>query len=433
MRETVTQSFCERCGTGYAFKAPTRLNPLRRTRGLVRGLKNYVMSSDSMSDAVGDSLHAESESLADSQLAAFHRTFNFCMNCRQYACPKCWNVVMGRCLTCAPARASEPAAAGDPAQNGSAAAALRAALDQPPMAETDVKADRPFVDVSAAAWPEHDVLPSPPPADNGRDRPADDEARSVPFADEAATTRREAPQEEAPHEDGRTFAAFDEDATPSVADATPRAPGAALEDEPAIPVIAAHEPGSADLSEDQYEEAPTPYEEAPATAGSDLADEWPAAAERRAAPEPPPVEEQSPPELVIASSIADQTPVEPDFPDLPAERVAAAAETPEAIARREQLELLGLADPGRGAVASPAPDERLVTVPVLPTPPLPDSRLHTVGARVAALWEASTREVAGTATMAPAVVHDCDHCGLSLSANARFCRRCGQRQSRAAG
>jgi len=49
-----------------------------------------------------------------------------------------------------------------------------------------------------------------------------------------------------------------------------------------------------------------------------------------------------------------------------------------------------------------------------------------------ALWAASTREVlgpAGGAAEAPAAgVQPCSSCGLSLSANARFCRRCGTRQ-----
>ena len=36
------------------------------------------------------------------QLDAFHKTFNFCMSCRQYTCSNCWNEPEGRCLTCAP-------------------------------------------------------------------------------------------------------------------------------------------------------------------------------------------------------------------------------------------------------------------------------------------------------------------------------------------
>jgi hypothetical protein len=52
-----------------------------------------------------------------------------------------------------------------------------------------------------------------------------------------------------------------------------------------------------------------------------------------------------------------------------------------------------------------------------------------------AMWAASTREVlAGpprsgpAAAAAPAGVQPCSNCGLSLSATARFCRRCGTRQ-----
>jgi ribosomal protein L40E len=45
-------------------------------------------------------------------------------------------------------------------------------------------------------------------------------------------------------------------------------------------------------------------------------------------------------------------------------------------------------------------------------------------------WEASAREVAGAAAMVG--VQSCGQCGLSLSANARFCRRCGTRQAQSA-
>jgi hypothetical protein len=52
-------------------------------------------------------------------------------------------------------------------------------------------------------------------------------------------------------------------------------------------------------------------------------------------------------------------------------------------------------------------------------------------AREAALWTASAQEVSGAAGQ-PAIqvgVQSCVSCGLSLSATARFCRRCGSRQS----
>ena len=102
MAETLTESFCERCGTRYEFKAPTRLNPLRKTRGLIGGLRNYVMSQDALGDAVGDAMRSEEERLASAQLEAFHESFNFCIDCRQYTCLNCWNDDAGRCRSCAP-------------------------------------------------------------------------------------------------------------------------------------------------------------------------------------------------------------------------------------------------------------------------------------------------------------------------------------------
>jgi hypothetical protein len=50
-----------------------------------------------------------------------------------------------------------------------------------------------------------------------------------------------------------------------------------------------------------------------------------------------------------------------------------------------------------------------------------------------ALWAASAREVlggpVGPAPAPTAGIQPCSNCGLSLSANARFCRRCGTRQA----
>ena len=47
-----------------------------------------------------------------------------------------------------------------------------------------------------------------------------------------------------------------------------------------------------------------------------------------------------------------------------------------------------------------------------------------------ALWDASAREVASARSAV--AVQNCGSCGLSLSASARFCRRCGQRQAQSA-
>jgi hypothetical protein len=102
LTETLTESFCERCGTRYQFRAPTRLNPLRKTRGLIGGLRNYLTSQDALSDAIGDGMRSEEDRLASAQLEAFHESFNFCIDCRQYTCVNCWNDDAGRCRSCAP-------------------------------------------------------------------------------------------------------------------------------------------------------------------------------------------------------------------------------------------------------------------------------------------------------------------------------------------
>ena len=96
MPEALTESFCERCGTRYEFPAPAKLSTLRKTRGLVSGFKNYIMSQDALSDTIEDAMRSEEEMVASHQLEAFHAAFSFCIDCRQYACTNCWNESAGR-------------------------------------------------------------------------------------------------------------------------------------------------------------------------------------------------------------------------------------------------------------------------------------------------------------------------------------------------
>jgi ribosomal protein L40E len=107
MAELLTESFCERCGTRYTFESgePEAKRPgIKKARILARGLKNFVMSDDvSLDAAMAEAQHDEDRGLAALQLEAFHDTFNFCMDCRQYTCLDCWNEAEGRCLSCAPA------------------------------------------------------------------------------------------------------------------------------------------------------------------------------------------------------------------------------------------------------------------------------------------------------------------------------------------
>ncbi len=103
MTEILTESFCERCGTRYTFESARPKPRLKGVRVLSRGLKNFVLSDDtSMDEAMAAARNETDRESTAHQLDAFHKTFNFCMSCRQYTCPNCWNDVEARCLSCAP-------------------------------------------------------------------------------------------------------------------------------------------------------------------------------------------------------------------------------------------------------------------------------------------------------------------------------------------
>jgi hypothetical protein len=107
-----------------------------------------------------------------------------------------------------------------------------------------------------------------------------------------------------------------------------------------------------------------------------------------------------------------------------ADPVAAEADTPEVAARRAQLDMLGLGDPGEGTVS-----DRPTVLPYRSRGAAPTPGELAALAR-GGFWEASAREVAGAS--ANVGVQSCGGCGLSLSATARFCRRCGTRQAQPA-
>ncbi|MFL5713568.1 MAG: hypothetical protein ACJ769_02790, partial [Chloroflexota bacterium] len=103
MTEILTESFCERCGTRYTFESARPRVRLKGVKTVSRGLKNFVLSDETSMDEAMAAARADTEREATSyQLDAFHKTFNFCMSCRQYTCPNCWNEAEARCLTCAP-------------------------------------------------------------------------------------------------------------------------------------------------------------------------------------------------------------------------------------------------------------------------------------------------------------------------------------------
>ena len=88
MPATQVESFCERCGTKYAFEQPQQRG--RRLKGLGRTLG--ILADDAEPEAVG--LVASRD--------PFHGLFHFCLECRQYTCPKCWNGEAGFCQGCVP-------------------------------------------------------------------------------------------------------------------------------------------------------------------------------------------------------------------------------------------------------------------------------------------------------------------------------------------
>ena len=92
-------------------------------------------------------------------------------------------------------------------------------------------------------------------------------------------------------------------------------------------------------------------------------------------------------------------------------------------------------DPGLAAAASatPAPgaEPSWPATPQWPTAaPAPGFMIDRLADRsTAALWAASARDVVSPpAGAAPTGIQPCSNCGLSLSATARFCRRCGSPQ-----
>jgi hypothetical protein len=194
-----SESYCERCGSRYLFRpnAPRTLS-LKGARVLAKGLKNFVLNDgQSMNDSIALARNEDEHEDTSRMTEAFHRTFNFCMTCRQYACAKCWNARQGACLTCAPDPGLEPVAPEDHlivrtpvARRGNDWALF------PQILESDGK---PVVDTPSApeAWPTQDleVLPRGTVAGGSRKsdpdpavrEPADREAWSLwPIADEIA-------------------------------------------------------------------------------------------------------------------------------------------------------------------------------------------------------------------------------------------------------
>jgi hypothetical protein len=156
MPEILTESFCERCGTRYTFESAAP-RPSSRAQGDVARLPQFRLSDDtSMDEAMAAARNETDREQTSQQLDAFHKTFNFCMSCRQYTCGNCWNEAEGRCLSCAPELGQEVI----PSPFGTVATAGALNLTDP---EPNGVQDRNVYDLASApaeplAWPTSDLM-----------------------------------------------------------------------------------------------------------------------------------------------------------------------------------------------------------------------------------------------------------------------------------
>ncbi len=553
MAEILTESFCERCGTRYTFESAAPKARLKGLKVMSRGFRNFVLSDDtSMDEAMAAARNETDREQTSQQLDAFHKTFNFCMSCRQYTCGNCWNEAEGRCLSCAPNLGHEVM----PAPFANATAAGMIGLEEAGPASVQ---DRNVYDLASApaeplAWPTSDLMREAEAA--AAPEPTSDVASEVSTPDGAFETAIEAAgaepafaadvaeaaeaasagdgarlvDETLPEDESFDFAARfaavtatagtvaddeEPDAEPTVAGPEFHAPtideAEVATTEVATTEVAAVEADSAAGADGlDHPAAAAAAAAAAATAAANTTDllqrfrpgqslddeiaayerehaadaaETAAAAAATAQPQPEPiVAEPAPP----VAATAPEPVYEPPVPLYP-EPDAAPAETfePEPFAAAEPEPAPSwpepvAAEPIEPGPAFPAADPRVDYVPQptwqivapetpptngVPTPPLqqpsqpptdaiaasgepqwPDrdaaaglpflGRPAAATGGIDALWAASAQEVStvsqvpqvGVAPVKPGGVQPCVSCGLSLSANARFCRRCGTRQ-----
>ena len=527
MPEILTESFCERCGTRYTFEsAAPRTARLKGIKVMSRGLKNFVMSDDTSMDEAMAAARSETDREATAQqLDAFHKTFNFCMSCRQYTCGNCWNEVDGQCLSCSPHLGHEIMPAPFPDLDATAGVMLAADTNGSNGSNGHVHDDG----IAAMAWPTSDLMREA----EALDAPAEVDAPDIESIDatarlaalgafdaiapdltgDDATISAVEPEMDAiaPPELEVEAAAMAVEATQIDDAAPPITEAATAPAEPAVPTPpAASVPGVASVDpEDVDGRAAAAAGRTTAMLhrfrpGQSLDDEIAAYEREQAAAEaatgvplapaaPGPADEPVTPLPAVAAAAAaaavEPSPTEPvhaEPDDLDPGRIAAAAiaaaavtpPTPEPAVRAEPapapiaaelpsapmaaeapapapVDIVpqptwqvvapdaptadGVPAPAIDAPVVPAPEPQWPTSPEWPSQ-RPSSGLAFLGRPAAptggleSLWAESAREVASAAPSPAAAVRPtsgvapCISCGLSLSATARFCRRCGTRQ-----
>jgi hypothetical protein len=166
MTELLTESFCERCGTRYDLGSPEPMTTAQKTRGLVSGLRQFIMSQDSLQDSIDDGMKAQEEALAARQIDAFQETFSFCFDCRRYTCTSCWNDDAGRCRSCMPVDGIDDLPGYD--QRVGLPALLPEPVDETPLLTTAEESAWPAAEPlpPALAWPSEDEVAPPVAAES---------------------------------------------------------------------------------------------------------------------------------------------------------------------------------------------------------------------------------------------------------------------------
>ena len=480
MAEVLTESFCERCGTRYTFEsARPRVKRLKGVKVLSRGLKNFVLSDDSSLDEAMAAARSDTDrEITAQQLDAFHQTFNFCMTCRQYTCANCWNEAEGACLTCAPHLGREilpapfpdldPTAGLVPLDAAAAANGNGNGHDHDHSTGNGVAA----ASMGLAAWPASDLIGAEPETSSldviDDVEPIDAAARLAALtaiepteavADAPIGLIGEAAVDDAPVEAAAEVVAEAEVAPlEAVADVAPvEAPAPATETDHVAATAAAQtaallhrfRPGQnldAEIEAYEREQAALEAEAAAPAPEPEVVAPIAAAAIASEAVEEPVVE-------APAVEAAAEPVVEAAEPDVDAETLAAAAALAAVAAQRTDI----VEQPTWQIVAPDVDAPAVAAPPLAPVPPAPimppaqpakapEWPVHaqaTAGlpflgrpaqptGGLESLWAESSREVA-SAPVAPGRaaqggVQPCVSCGLSLSATARFCRRCGTSQ-----
>ena len=84
---TQVESFCESCGTRYAFEP--RRSP-----------KRHLVKVGKLVGLLADDGDVDDSALVVSR-DPFHGAFHFCLECRRFTGPTCWDAAAGFCRSCA--------------------------------------------------------------------------------------------------------------------------------------------------------------------------------------------------------------------------------------------------------------------------------------------------------------------------------------------